>query len=60
MIIDCHGHYTTAPDAHQKFRDLQVARLKNPQLPQPQPLPISDDQRRCKSRFSYSMMAISS
>jgi 4-oxalmesaconate hydratase len=46
MIIDCHGHYTTAPDAHQQFRDLQLARLKNPQLPRPQPLPIGDDQIR--------------
>ena len=25
MIIDCHGHYTTAPAALQKFRDEQVA-----------------------------------
>ena len=28
MIIDCHGHYTTAPAALQKFRDEQVAGLK--------------------------------
>ena len=46
MIIDCHGHYTTAPDAHQKFRDLQLARLENRDLPRPQPLPISDDEIR--------------
>ena len=26
LIIDCHGHYTTAPDAHQQFRDKQLAR----------------------------------
>lgn len=25
MIIDCHGHYTTAPDAHQTFRQAQLA-----------------------------------
>ncbi len=30
LIIDCHGHYTTAPDAHQQFRDKQLARLKDP------------------------------
>ncbi|TLY59414.1 MAG: amidohydrolase, partial [Gammaproteobacteria bacterium] len=30
MIIDCHGHYTTAPAAHQKFRDAQIAGLKDP------------------------------
>ena len=30
MIIDCHGHYTTAPAAHQRFRDAQLAGLKDP------------------------------
>ena len=25
MIIDCHGHYTTAPPALQKFRDAQMS-----------------------------------
>jgi 4-oxalmesaconate hydratase len=29
MIIDCHGHYTTAPAALQKFRDEQIAGLKS-------------------------------
>ncbi|MGH8207950.1 MAG: amidohydrolase family protein, partial [Steroidobacteraceae bacterium] len=24
MIIDCHGHYTTAPPALQKYRDAQL------------------------------------
>jgi 4-oxalmesaconate hydratase len=28
MIIDCHGHYTTAPGALQKYRDEQIAGLK--------------------------------
>ena len=28
MIIDCHGHYTTAPGELQKFRDAQIAGLK--------------------------------
>ncbi|MGO9782852.1 MAG: hypothetical protein ACLPKE_05915 [Streptosporangiaceae bacterium] len=27
MIIDCHGHYMTAPAPHQQFRDAQLARL---------------------------------
>jgi 4-oxalmesaconate hydratase len=27
MIIDCHGHYTTAPSALQAFRDRQLAAL---------------------------------
>ena len=43
LIIDCHGHYTTAPDAHQKFRDSQLAWLANPAEPVPQPQQISDD-----------------
>jgi 4-oxalmesaconate hydratase len=46
LIIDCHGHYTTAPDAHQKFRDRQLAHLKNPASPTPTPARISDDEIR--------------
>jgi len=30
MIIDCHGHYTTAPKALQAYRDAQIAGLKSP------------------------------
>lgn len=44
LIIDCHGHYTTAPAAHQKFRDQQIARLEDPSLPLPTPATISDDE----------------
>jgi 4-oxalmesaconate hydratase len=43
LIIDCHGHYTTAPDAHQKFRDQQLAWIADPALPFPTPAQISDD-----------------
>lgn len=46
LIIDCHGHYTTAPGAHQQFRDEQLARLKDPSLPAPLPARISDDEIR--------------
>jgi len=46
LIIDCHGHYTTAPDAHQKFRDQQLAHLKNPASPSPTPARICDDEIR--------------
>jgi 4-oxalmesaconate hydratase len=46
MIIDCHGHYTTAPGELQKFRDAQIAALKSsPSAPQAAPR-ISDDQIR--------------
>ena len=46
MIIDCHGHYTTAPDPHQDYRAAQMARLQDPSLPEPQGAIISDDQIR--------------
>jgi 4-oxalmesaconate hydratase len=46
MIIDCHGHFTTAPAAHQAFRAAQLARLADPDLPPPSPAEISDDEIR--------------
>ena len=46
MIIDCHGHYTTAPAAHQKFRDAQMAGLRDPAAPPAKPGAISDDEIR--------------
>ena len=47
MIIDCHGHYTTAPGELQKYRDAQIAALKDPSLAAPSDtLGISDDQIR--------------
>jgi 4-oxalmesaconate hydratase len=32
MIIDCHGHYTTAPGPLQAFRDQQIKGIDDPQL----------------------------
>jgi 4-oxalmesaconate hydratase len=46
MIIDIHGHYTTAPADHQAFRKAQLARLADPGAPVPEPARISDDQIR--------------
>ncbi|HXQ22904.1 MAG TPA: amidohydrolase family protein [Candidatus Acidoferrales bacterium] len=46
LIIDCHGHYTTAPAKLQQFRDQQIARLGDPGLPLPKLASISDDQIR--------------
>ena len=46
MIIDCHGHYTTAPAELQKYRDAQIAGLKDTALPAPDDPKISDDQIR--------------
>src|SRR3979411_2424656 len=45
MIIDCHGHYTTAPKQHEQWRQQQIeARSKG--LPAPQRPAISDDEIR--------------
>lgn len=46
MIIDCHGHYTTAPAAHQAFREAQLACLADPGLPAPVPAHITDEEIR--------------
>jgi 4-oxalmesaconate hydratase len=46
MIIDCHGHYTTAPGQLQAFRDAQIAHFKDPSKPAPGPLEMSDDEIR--------------
>jgi 4-oxalmesaconate hydratase len=47
MIIDCHGHYTTAPKALQDYRAAQIAALKDPaQPPYDGKIDISDDQIR--------------
>ncbi|HSP67941.1 MAG TPA: amidohydrolase family protein [Bryobacteraceae bacterium] len=47
MIIDCHGHYTTAPKALQDYRDAQIGALKDPaQPPYDGRIDISDDQIR--------------
>src|SRR6218665_2467813 len=47
MIIDCHGHYTTAPKALERWRDAQIAGLADAALtPSPSSLKISDDEPR--------------
>ena len=46
MIIDCHGHYTTAPASHAKFRERQLAWYADPALSSPTPPVISDDEIR--------------
>jgi 4-oxalmesaconate hydratase len=45
MIIDCHGHYTTAPAAHDQWREAQKAAFKNGTEPPSYPA-ISDDEIR--------------
>ncbi len=46
MIIDCHGHYTTAPSGHDAFRKAQVAHFKDATQPAPVYPLISDDELR--------------
>jgi len=47
MIIDCHGHYTTAPSGLQTFRDAQIATLDDPSAaPSLDSIRISDDEIR--------------
>jgi 4-oxalmesaconate hydratase len=46
MIIDCHGHYTTAPSQLQEFRDAQIAHFKDPSQPRASLRAVSDDEIR--------------
>lgn len=46
MIIDCHGHYTTAPTQLQAYRDAQIAHFDDPSKPGPRLADISDDEIR--------------
>ena len=46
MIIDCHGHYTTAPAAHDVWRDVQMAAFNAGGDPDPAYPAISDNEIR--------------
>jgi len=47
MIIDCHGHYTTAPKQLQAYRDAQISALKTSARPADRgTLAITDDELR--------------
>ena len=47
MIIDCHGHYTTAPKTLEAWRDRQIAGIRNPAaMPKASELRIGDDELR--------------
>jgi 4-oxalmesaconate hydratase len=45
LIIDCHGHYTTAPEPHNAWREAQKAASREGRASPPYPA-ISDDQIR--------------
>ena len=47
MIIDCHGHYTTAPKALEQWRNRQIAGIADAsKMPRVADLKISDDELR--------------
>ncbi|WP_454887670.1 amidohydrolase family protein [Sphingomonas oryzagri] len=47
VIIDCHGHFTTAPVALGQWRERQLASLNDPaNAPKPDDLRISDEEIR--------------
>ena len=47
IIIDCHGHYTTAPKALETWRNRQIAGIQDPaSMPKVSELTISDDELR--------------
>src|SRR3984957_11566980 len=45
MIIDCHGHYTTAPRQHEGWRNEQIEAHKAGKSPPPRPR-MTDDEIR--------------
>ncbi len=47
LVIDCHGHYTTEPQALFAWRKRQISALNDPaQTPRPDELRIGDDELR--------------
>jgi 4-oxalmesaconate hydratase len=46
LIIDCHGHYTTTPPEHARFRKAQLAWVADPTGPRPTAETVSDDEIR--------------
>lgn len=47
LVIDCHGHYTTAPKALEDWRNRQIASIQDPaNMPHAAELKISDDDLR--------------
>ena len=47
LIIDCHGHYTTAPKALEAWRNQQIAGIQDASvMPKAADLKISDDELR--------------
>ncbi len=45
LVIDCHGHYTTAPPAHDAWRTAQIAAFEAGEAAPPYPAIVDDDIR---------------
>ena len=57
MIIDCHGHYTTEPQALHDFRKQQIASVNDPaQQPSRASLRMSDDEIRASVERNQARM----
>ena len=57
MIIDCHGHYTTEPQALHDFRKQQIASVNDPaQRPSRASLRMSDDEIRASVERNQARM----
>ena len=57
LIIDVHGHYTTAPKALEEWRNKQIAGIKDPaSMPKVSDLKISDDELREKFNAAIKAM----
>ena len=53
MIIDVHGHYTTAPKALEDWRNRQIAAInERSAMPKAAELKIGDDELRITTIFS--------
>jgi 4-oxalmesaconate hydratase len=46
MVIDCHGHYTTAPKQVEAWRKSQIAGIDDPSLRPAEEVQVTDDQIR--------------
>ena len=56
MIIDCHGHYTTAPTAHTAWRSAQLAAFEAGVAPPPYPSIPDDDVRASVADSQLALM----
>jgi 4-oxalmesaconate hydratase len=56
VIIDCHGHYTTVPDAHTSWREAQRSAFEAGVAPPPYPVITDDEIRESIERSQLRLM----